>query len=67
MESHDPRRTTRNKNEGGSGMTENEKELIRIIRSSNDPAAAMEIAIEIICQFLQERKTKVAPLGKPNK
>ncbi len=48
-------------------MTENEKELIRIIRSSNDPAAAMEIAIEIICQFLQERKTQVVPLGKPNK
>ena len=67
MESYDPRRTTRNKNEGGSSMTENEKELIRIIRSSNDPAKAMEIAIEIICQFLQERKTQVVPLGKPNK
>lgn len=37
-------------------MNENEKELIRIIRESEDPAKAMLTAIEIICQYIQDRK-----------
>jgi hypothetical protein len=34
-------------------MNENEKELIRIIRESEDPAKAMLTAIEIICQYIR--------------
>ena len=36
-------------------MNENEKELIRIIRESEDPAKAMLTAIEIICQYIGPR------------
>lgn len=37
-------------------MNDNEKELIRIIRESEDPAKAMLTAIEIICQYIPDRK-----------
>ena len=38
-------------------MSEIELELIKIIRESEDPAKAMVTAIEIICQFIEDRKT----------
>ena len=35
-------------------MTQNEMELIRIIRESEDPAKAMAMAIQIMTDFLAE-------------
>ena len=43
-------------------MTENEMELIRLIRESKDPAKAMVTAVEIICQFLQGQKKQASPV-----
>ena len=43
-------------------MTENEMELIRLIRESKDPAKAMVAAVEIICQFLLDQKEQAAPI-----
>ena len=37
-------------------MSENELELIKIIRESEDPAKAMEAAIEVILQYINNRK-----------
>ena len=37
-------------------MSENELVLIKIIRESEDPAKAMVTAIEIICQYIPDRK-----------
>ena len=34
-------------------MTDNEKELLNIIRSHDDPERAIEIAIEIMLDFLK--------------
>lgn len=34
-------------------MTDNEKELLNIIRSHDDPKRAIEIAIEIMLDFLK--------------
>lgn len=34
-------------------MTENEKELIRIVRESSNPEKAVMIAIEIIARYIQ--------------
>lgn len=34
-------------------MTENEKELIQMIRESDDPAKAFIIALDIICKYIQ--------------
>ena len=34
-------------------MTENEKELLELIRSSADPEKAFEIALKIILEFLE--------------
>ena len=34
-------------------MTQNEMELIRIIRESEDPAKALVIAIQIITEYLE--------------
>ena len=39
-------------------MTENEAELIKMIRESEDPGKAMVTAIEIICQYLGDKKKK---------
>lgn len=41
-------------------MNDNEKELIRIIRESEDPAKAMLTAIEIICQHIPQGKISPA-------
>jgi hypothetical protein len=41
-------------------MNENEKELIRIIRESEDPAKAMVMAIQITTDFLAEHGIKEA-------
>lgn len=35
-------------------MTPNEIELLNIIRESEDPERAMQVAIEIICQYLKQ-------------
>ena len=37
-------------------MSENELELIKIILESKDPAKAMVTAIEVICQYINNRK-----------
>ena len=37
-------------------MSENELELINMIRESEDPAKAMVKAIEVICQYINNRK-----------
>ena len=41
-------------------MRENELELIKIIRESEDPAKAMVTAIEVIRQFIGDRKNQSA-------
>ena len=41
-------------------MTKHESELIKIIRESEDPGNAMVTAIEIICQFIGDRKNQSA-------
>lgn len=33
-------------------MTHNEMELVKLIRESDDPERAMQVAIEIICQYI---------------
>ena len=38
-------------------MSENERELIGMICESEDPAKAMVTAIQVICQFIGDRKT----------
>ena len=45
-------------------MTENEKELVEMIRNSNDPAKAMVIAVDVIVDFLLDLKNQAAPLAK---
>lgn len=45
-------------------MTENEKALVEMIRSSNDPAKAMSVAVDIIVDFLLDLKNQAAPLAK---
>lgn len=37
-------------------MTQSEKDLIAFIRESGDPARAMMIAVETICQYLEEKR-----------
>ena len=41
---------------GNGTMSENELELIKIILESKDPAKAMVTAIEVICQYINNRK-----------
>lgn len=41
-------------------MSENELELIKIVRESEDPAKAMVTAIKVICQFIGDRKNQSA-------
>ena len=41
-------------------MTQNEMELIRIIRESEDPAKAVVMAIKIMTDFLAEHGIKEA-------
>ena len=41
-------------------MSENELELVRIIRENDNPQQAMVTAIEIICQFIEYRKSQSA-------
>ena len=44
------------KDEEDSEMTENEKELLNIIRSHDNPERAVEIAIELMLDFLKPRE-----------
>lgn len=39
-------------------MTENEKELVEMIRSSNDPAKALLVAVDVICEFLADQRCR---------
>ena len=41
-------------------MSENELALINMIRESDDPAKAMVTAIEVISQFIGDRKNQSA-------
>ena len=49
-------------------MTDNEQKLIRIIRESNDPEAALVIAVGIITDYLRQpelyRESFPASLGE---
>ena len=45
-------------------MTQNEIELIRIIRESEDPAKALVMAIQIMTDFLAEHGIKEAEARK---
>ena len=38
-------------------MTKNEIELLNLIRESNDPAQALNIAIEIIIKYLEQHES----------
>lgn len=42
-------------------MTENEKELIELIRNSEDPSKALEIAIGVITAFLERQESCQLP------
>lgn len=35
-------------------MTNNELELLNMIRQASDPAKAMQVAVEIICQYIEQ-------------
>lgn len=38
-------------------MTENEMELLKLIRENTDPERALQIATEIICQYIGQRES----------
>ena len=38
------------------GLTQNEKELISLIRNHKNPTEAFEIAIELMAEFLKEER-----------
>ena len=42
-------------------MTENEKELLHIIRTHNDPEQALEIATRIILSFVEQSESSQEP------
>ena len=42
--------------EGALAMTENEMELIHIIRTSDDPKGALDVALKLIALFLEKRE-----------
>ena len=44
------------KDEEDSEMTENEKELLNIIRNHDNPERAIEIAIALMIEFLEKRE-----------
>ena len=48
-------------------MSENELELIKIIRESEDPAKAIVTAIEIICDYINQNVKPAASLKLSNK
>ena len=39
---------------GAGIMTQNEMELLNLIRDSDDPERAMQVAVEIICQYIEQ-------------
>lgn len=43
-------------------MTKNEQELIDIIRSSDNPQAAVITAIDIMCKYIKQCGDKSVPL-----
>lgn len=42
-------------------MTDHEKELIHIIRNASDPERALETAVSIILEFLQQLESSPKP------
>ena len=46
---------------GGYIMTDNEKELLNIINSHDDPKLALEIAIQTISIYLEQRESNREP------
>lgn len=48
-------------------MTENEKELVEMIRNSNDPAKAMMAAIDVIREFLADQRCRTEHPDLKNK
>lgn len=45
---------------GNGTMSDNELELINMIRESDNPSKAMVTAIQVICQFIGDRKKQSA-------
>lgn len=46
---------------GFSAMTETEKEMIHFIRNSSNPEKALEIAIAVIIEYLQQLESSPKP------
>jgi hypothetical protein len=44
-------------------MSETEKEVIFLIRNSNDPAAALDVALKLVLEFVEPREA--APCKTP--
>ena len=42
-------------------MTDYEKEMLHFIRNSSDPVRALEIAIAVICECLQQLESSPEP------
>lgn len=47
-------------------MSENERELLTMIRTSDDPKEALLIAIEIICDYINKNVEHTDPLTLTN-
>ena len=48
-------------------MTKYEEELLEIIRGSKDPAKAITIAVDVICEYLMELRCQPIPLDSDKK
>ena len=44
-------------------MTANEMELLNMIRQSDDPVRAMQVAVEIICQYIGQPLSCQEPIA----
>ena len=53
--------------EGNGTMSENELELISMIRACNDQKEAFLIALDIICKYIQENNLSADTLTLSNK
>ena len=42
-------------------MTANEMELLNMIRQSDDPVRAMQVAVDIICQYIGQHESFEGP------
>ena len=52
---------------GNGTMSENELELINMIRESEDPAKAMVTAIEVICRYIPLNRNRTEDFNQNEK